>query len=312
MDSELFIIIPLISGLLLDALIGDPWWLPHPVRVFGKAIAVTEQKFNSGTNRKIKGAIITILLILITGVFFQGLIFLAQKTFMVYYPVASILVFYGIANRNLIEEALKANKALKNKGVEAGRKHLSRIVGRDTSNLSENQVRTAILETLAENLSDGVIAPLFYYAIGGIPLMFIYKMVNTIDSMIGYKTEKYSDFGWFAARTDDVLNFVPARITAGMMALITASPRSFVFILKYGSLHSSPNAGYPEAAMAGILNCRFGGPHIYHGELITKPFIGHSDRKIRDIDIMKAIAVNITATVITALLIWVIHTNVTS
>ncbi|MFP4621176.1 MAG: adenosylcobinamide-phosphate synthase CbiB [Bacteroidales bacterium] len=312
MDSGLYMIIPLITGLLLDALIGDPRWLPHPVRVFGKAIAVTEQKFNSGPNRKIKGALTWFSLVVITGIFFRGIVLLVQQSPILYYSVASILVFYGIANRNLIEEALKATKVLKNKGVEAGRKHLSRIVGRDTSNLSENQIRTAILETLAENLSDGVIAPLFYYAIGGIPLMFIYKMVNTIDSMIGYKTERYSDFGWFAAHADDLLNFLPARITAGLMALIAASPRSFIFILKYGSQHSSPNAGYPEAAMAGILNCRFGGPNIYHGELIPKPFIGQSDRIIKDMDIMRAIAVNIAVTLITVLLIWAIQTSATS
>jgi adenosylcobinamide-phosphate synthase len=208
------------------------------------------------------------------------------------------MVFYGLANRSLIAEALKVNRKLKHEGLEAARKQLSFIVGRETSGLSENKVRIAIMETVSENLSDGVIAPLCYYAIGGIPLMLTYKMVNTLDSMIGYKNEHFKDFGMFAARMDDVLNYIPARVTALLMVLITASGRGFSFILKYGNKHSSPNSGFPEAALAGILNCRFGGPNAYGGKIVDKPFIGHNNRVITSADIKKACLVNILVSLV--------------
>jgi adenosylcobinamide-phosphate synthase len=166
------------------------------------------------------------------------------------------------------------------------------VVGRDTSQLTPKQIRTAVLETMSENLSDGVIAPLFYYAIGGVPLMFTYKMINTLDSMIGYKSERYKQFGHFAARLDDVANFIPARITALLMALTSVSLRSLLFIIKYGHKHASPNAGYPEAALAGIFNCRFGGPNVYHGKIVHKPFIGDNDIEITTEHIKRSCMVN--------------------
>ena len=181
---------------------------------------------------------------------------------------------------------------LKTNGLQGGREQLSYIVGRDTRNLSEQQIRTAVLETLAENLSDGVIAPLFYYALGGVPAMLAYKMANTLDSMIGYKSEKYREFGWFAARFDDVVNFVPARITALLMVVLSLSPRGLAYIFKFGHKHSSPNAGYPEAALAGILNCRFGGPNVYHGQLVEKPYIGANPRTLTNTDFRKTCFLN--------------------
>jgi adenosylcobinamide-phosphate synthase len=133
---------------------------------------------------------------------------------------------------------------------------------------------------MSENLSDGVIAPLLFYAAGGLPAMMLYKMINTLDSMVGYRREPYRLFGRFAARLDDVANFIPARVTAILMVLVTASRRGARFIFRYGSAHASPNSGYPEAALAGILGCRFGGPNIYHGVTVIKPFIGTNDRII--------------------------------
>jgi adenosylcobinamide-phosphate synthase len=206
--------------------------------------------------------------------------------------LASIGVFYGLANRSLISEAHKVISALEKQGLEAGRKQLSYIVGRETHNLNEQQIRTAVRETLAENLSDGVIAPLFFYALGGVPAMMAYKMANTLDSMIGYKSEKYREFGWFAARFDDVLNFIPARITALLMVLLSFSRRGLVFIFRYGHQHCSPNAGYPEAALAGILNCQFGGPNVYHGILVEKPCIGKTPRLITHTDFYKTCILN--------------------
>jgi adenosylcobinamide-phosphate synthase len=192
---------------------------------------------------------------------------------------------------------------LKKEGVEAGRKQLSFIVGRDTAALNENQVRTAVLETLAENLNDGVIAPLFFYAVGGVPVMLAYKMANTLDSMIGYKNERYKYFGWFAARLDDGLNYFPARITALLMVMLTFSWRGLKFTFKYGRQHASPNSGYPEAALAGILNCRLGGPNYYSGKLVVKPYIGDNNRTVSDTDVYKACSINFASAVIFVLLI---------
>jgi adenosylcobinamide-phosphate synthase len=147
-------------------------------------------------------------------------------------------------------------------------------------------------------LSDGVIAPLFYYLLGGLPLMFAYKMVNTLDSMIGYKSDRYRRFGRFAARLDDVANYVPARLTALIMIIVSMSCRGLCFIFKYGHQHASPNAGYPESALAGVLNCRFGGPNVYHGQVLQKPYIGQVVRDLTQKDLNKACAINHKATLL--------------
>ncbi len=283
---------PLLIGFLLDTLIGDPYKLPHPIRWFGNFIAFGERSFNNGSNRKLKGALMAVVLIFsVWATLFFGLK-LIEPFETATLIVSSILVFYGLANHTLIAEALKVERKLSVEGLEAGRKQLSFIVGRDTSNLNENQIRTAVLETLAENLSDGVVAPLFFYALGGIPLMFAYKMVNTLDSMIGYKSDRYKDFGWFAARTDDWANLIPARLTALLMVLVTFSFRGAKFVFKFGRKHASPNSGYPESALAGILNVRFGGPNVYHGQLVEKPFIGTNARNILKQDLYKACFIN--------------------
>ena len=292
------IAIPLIIGFILDSLLGDPLWLPHPIRWFGKAISFFENKLNTDKNNKIKGGFLSLFLIGTTYFILYGIFELSLAFDFIYYPLASVFVFYGLANRNLITEALKVEQKLSNEGIKAGRKQLSYIVGRDTSELSENQIRIAILETLSENLSDGIIAPLFYYAIGGIPLMFAYKMVNTLDSMIGYKNKRYKDFGFFAAKLDDIVNFIPARITALLMVIITLSWRGFIYIFKFGHKHSSPNAGYPEAALAGILNCQFGGVNVYNGKCIEKPYIGVNNRIITKRDLYKACVINYFTSVI--------------
>jgi adenosylcobinamide-phosphate synthase len=300
------IIIPLVLGFTLDLVLGDPLWLPHPIRMFGKIISFFEKRFNAGQNRVLKGLLVALFLIVCTWlVLFLLFRFLVFYPYL-FYPVATLMVFYGLANNSLIAEALKVNRKLRLEGLESARKQLSFIVGRDTSVLSENQIRIAILETLAENLSDGVIAPLFYYAIGGVPLMFTYKMINTLDSMIGYKNERFKDFGMFAARTDDVANYIPSRITALLMVLVSFSRRGLKFIFQYGNKHSSPNAGYPEAALAGILNCRFGGPNVYHGKIIEKPFIGFNNRFITNSCITKACVVNLVVSLISVILIAIL------
>ena len=217
-----------------------------------------------------------------------------------------LIVFFCLAGTTLIREVRQVFLAL-DRSLEEGRKQVARIVGRDTKELSAQEVRTAALETLAENLSDGVIAPLFWFAILGVPGMLAYKMVNTLDSMIGYRTERYRDFGCLAAHIDDIANYIPARLTALLMILpyviINCQLSIINFVRVNGRRHSSPNSGYPEAALAGILNCRFGGPHYYFGELFDKPYIGENDRPLTTADMRIAIRVNRTAEVLMLLLV---------
>ena len=202
-----------------------------------------------------------------------------------------IVIFYCLAGTTLIREVREVFLAL-DRSLEEGRTQVARIVGRDTTQLSAQEVRQAALETLAENLSDGVIAPLFFLALLGTPGMLAYKMVNTLDSMIGYRTQRYKDFGCWAAHIDDIANYIPARLTALLMVMVSGRWSLVRFVWRYGNHHASPNSGYPEAALAGILDCRFGGPHYYFGELFDKPFIGENDRSLTTADMRTAIRVN--------------------
>ena len=202
-----------------------------------------------------------------------------------------LIVFYCLAGTTLIREVRAVFLAL-DRSLDEGRKQVAHIVGRDTSELSAQEVRTAALETLAENLSDGVIAPLFWFAVLGVPGILAYKMVNTLDSMIGYKTDRYRDFGCWAAHIDDIANYIPARLTALLMVIAAGKPQLTRFVWQNGRNHASPNSGYPEAALAGILDCRFGGPHYYFGELFDKPYIGENERPLTTTDMQTAIRVN--------------------
>ena len=303
MEQRYLVIIPLVAGYLLDLLLGDPENFPHPVRFFGNAIALADGVLNKNTARFFKGAIAGILLCVACFVcFFLLSKFLAASP-IAYLIYASVFVYYGLANKGLINEGYKVFNVLDFGGLEAGREQLSRIVGRDTKNLTAQQIRIAVLETMSENLSDGVIAPLFYYAVAGIPGMMTYKLINTLDSMIGYRSEKHEQFGKFAARLDDVANLIPARLTAILMVIVSFSMRGLVFIYKYSALHKSPNSGYPEAALAGILDTRFGGPNTYHGMLVEKPYIGENDREITNEEIKKAAFVNHKTTFLMIILI---------
>ena len=293
----------LLIGWLLDLMVGDPQRLPHPVVWFGKMIAACERKLNRGTNRKLKGALTAVGLILFVFVF----TWMLRKVLGCFalYLFDAIAIFYGLAGTTLIREVRAVFLAL-DRSLDEGRRQVARIVGRDTSELSAQEVRTAALETLAENLSDGVIAPLFWLAILGTPGMLAYKMVNTLDSMIGYKTDRYRAFGCWAAHIDDIANYIPARLTALLM--LTFSPpklggvrgglNRLKFVRKYGRNHASPNSGYPEAALAAILDCRFGGPHYYFGELFDKPYIGTNGRLLTTEDMRKAVRINRTAEIL--------------
>ena len=307
----------LLIGWVLDLIFGDPQRLPHPVVGFGKMISWGEHLLNKGAHRKLKGALFAITLILLVFVATFLLRYLFSKLpspfgegMGVRLVFDIIIIYFCLAGTTLIREVRNVFLAV-DRSLEEGRAQVARIVGRDTSALSAQEVRTAALETLAENLSDGVIAPLFWLALLGTPGMLTYKMVNTLDSMIGYRTERYKDFGCWAAHIDDVANYIPARLTALLMtlphAIFNFQFSIFNFIKKYGKNHASPNSGYPEAALAGILNCRFGGPHYYFGQLFDKPYIGENDRELTTDDMKKAIRVNRTAEILMVVIIFLVY-----
>lgn len=292
MESVCYTIIGLLIGFTLDQLLGDPEKLPHPIVGFGHLISFGEKRLNKGKYLFAKGAIMT--LILVTSIYLATKLFINITTnynYIFNLLLTAIIAFYCLSARTLRHEVRQVFEALE-QSTNAGRKQLSRIVGRDTATLEPQQIRSAALETLAENLSDGVIAPLFWFALLGAPGMLAYKMINTLDSMIGYKNDRYFYFGKFAARLDDVANYVPARITAFLMLLSANKLSKTDFVIKNGNRHSSPNSGYPEAALAAILNCRFGGPNSYFGKIVDKPFIGNNDRLLVLDDMQSAVKIN--------------------
>ena len=310
--------VTLLIGWVLDLIFGDPPKLPHPVVWFGRLIAAGEHRLNRNSHRRLKGALLAIGLILLVfglawlirtllGIF--ALIFYDGTNIhqipLLMYLFDILAIFFCLAGTTLIREVRQVFFAL-DRSLEEGRQQVARIVGRDTSQLSAQEVRTAAIETLAENLSDGVIAPLFWLLLLGTPGMLAYKMVNTLDSMIGYHTERYLEFGCVAARIDDVANYIPARLTALLMVLSSGRLKHLGFVRKYGRNHASPNSGYPESALAAILDCRFGGPHYYFGELFDKPYIGSNPRELSTTDMKKAVRINRTAEIIMVAIVAII------
>ena len=281
-------ILPLLIGWLLDFAFGDPARLPHPVAGFGKLIHCFEQRLNKGSHRTMKGAFTAVSLI--AGVYIAGLLMVNLLSPVPYVKIAveAIIIFYCLAGTTLIREVRMVFEAT-SRSVEEGRIQVGRIVGRDTQSLSAQEIRTAALETLAENLSDGVIAPLFWYLILGVPGMLAYKMVNTLEE--------------WAAKIDDIANYIPARITAFLMILAAGKTSLWKFVRRFGKEHASPNSGYPEAALAGILDCRFGGTHDYFGESVYKPYIGENPRELTYRDMLTAVKVNRYAEILMVLLV---------
>ena len=303
MADYLIPILPLLLGWVADLLFGDPATLPHPIVWFGKLISFCEHHLNQGTYRKLKGALMGIGLVLLVYVVTYWLIRLCGSVHIsLKTALEAILIFYCLAGTTLIREVCEVFRAV-DRSLEEGRVQVGRIVGRDTSDLSAQEIRTAALETLAENLSDGVIAPLFWYGLLGVPGMMAYKMVNTLDSMVGYHSERYLQFGCIPARLYDVANYIPARLTALLMLLVAGRLDLLSFVWKYGPQHASPNSGYPESALAGILDCRFGGPHYYFGELFDKPYIGNNPRELTTADMEVSVKVNRRAEVAMVVLV---------
>ncbi len=287
-----------LTGAVLDLIIGDPVFLPHPIRWMGSLIGALEKRMNDpedrGEKRRRKGRRLVATVILITAVCSGG------ATFLCYFlhPAAgfileSILSAYMLAAHSLRSESARVEKALKKGTLEDGRNAVARIVGRDTAQLSQEGVLRAAVETVAENTSDGVIAPLFWLLLGGPVFGCVYKAINTMDSMIGYKNEKYLDFGRAAAKLDDAVNYLPARMSGLLLSAAAGirrdtKGRNAIRIMKRDAKKStSPNAGYPEAAVAGALEIELLGDAYYGGKPVKKPTIGDAIREIEMKDISR-------------------------
>lgn len=298
----------LICGILLDQIVGDPHFMPHPIRAIGKLIMILEKKLLGETNgasvrnpgREKRRGILLWFIVILTTVFITALIVAGSYLINKYLGVVieSILTCYILAARSLCRESMAVSKELKKGDIAGARYKLSMIVGRDTAELSEEEIVKAAVETVSENTSDGVIAPLIYTAIGGPVLGFLYKAVNTMDSMLGYKNERFKDFGFMAAKADDVFNFLPSRISAlfmiaGAFVLRMFSkaydPINAAKIWKRDRLnHKSPNSAQTESVCAGALGLKLGGPHLYGGVMVDKPFIGDEVRKAETQDVKRS------------------------
>lgn len=286
-----------IIAVIIDLILGDPYWLPHPVIFIGKLIKLIENKARAiaknSKDLKFLGGIMVILVALICFILPLGLLYFTWSIKPLFHIVNIILLWTTIAAKCLKDESMKVYYALEKKDIGLARKYTSYIVGRDTKNLEEKELIRAAVETVAENTSDGVIAPLFYGIIGGAPLAMMYKGINTMDSMVGYINEPYTYIGFFPAKTDDVFNFIPARLT-GFFMCITAPLfrasilKSIKIMLRDRKNHKSPNCAYPEAAAAAILKIQLGGSNVYFGEVMDKPTIGDKLEELSNEDIASA------------------------
>ncbi|MEB8387923.1 adenosylcobinamide-phosphate synthase CbiB [Rhodobacteraceae bacterium KMM 6894] len=259
----------LVLALLLDAALGEPRWLwdrvPHPVVLMGRVLSALETRLNTGQARRAKGVVV--MLVLAFGAVMVGAL-LASLGGLVTVCAAAVL----LSHRALVDHVAAVADALL-LSVGDGRATVAMIVGRDTKDMARADVARAAIESAAENFSDGVIAPAFWFAVAGLPGLVLYKMVNTADSMIGHRTPRYAAFGWAAARADDVLNIVPARLTAALFWALTRPRPEWAAIKRDARLHRSPNAGWPEAAMARAVNVALSGPRSYHGQREDHPFV---------------------------------------
>lgn len=260
----------LVPALLLDAAFGEPHWLwsrlPHPAVVMGRAVGWLDAKLNRGENRKAKGVLALVVLVLGAGLAGAAIASLPDGGLLEVLAAAILL-----AQRSLVDHVRAVGDALR-LSLSDGRRMVARIVGRDTTALDEAGVARAAIESAAENLSDGVVAPALAFLVFGLPGLMIYKITNTADSMIGHRTPRHEQFGWAAARFDDLLNWIPARLTAALI-LLAHGRFDPAPVLRDGPLHRSPNAGWPEAAMAVVLDVALSGPRSYNGVMTAFPWV---------------------------------------
>lgn len=289
--------IAFLAGFFLDLLFGDPHFLPHPIRLIGRLITFLEKKlYNEKKNLLLRGRLLVGAVLLVTGAVSGGILYIVYST----YPAAgcvieTIMTYQILAVKSLKAESMKVYHALRTGTIGEARHAVSMIVGRDTACLDEAGVTRAAVETVAENTSDGVIAPMIALAVGGPFLGFLYKAVNTMDSMIGYKNERYLLFGRAAAKLDDVINYLPARISAYFMILAAFlagkefdGKRALRIYRRDRRKHASPNSAHTEAVCAGALGIRLAGDASYFGKLVKKPYIGDDERPVEICDIKRA------------------------
>jgi len=309
MLSELWYLIP--AAFFLDLVMGDPLWLPHPIRWMGAVIAFLEPYFRRlPVDLFTSGIFFSIFLIFGTWGMTAGILFIGHRIHPVIPGLLSVVfIYYTISVRSLKTAAMQVYEALNREGLTAAREKVSHIIGRDVDRLSETDVASGAVESVAENLVDGVISPLFYAVVGGAPFALAFKMVNTLDSMIGYKNERYLHFGKAAARIDDAANFLPARlsvpvISAAAQIMFKRGASALRTAMREGGNHMSPNAGYPEAGFAGALGVKLNGPSNYGGKPVDKPFIGIGHERPTPYDIKLACDLMIFSSVIGLLFIW--------
>lgn len=286
--------LPLILGFILDCIVGDPYNIPHPIKLIGRLIGALEKLVRKHMrNLRLGGTLLCLTVILLSTVIPLVLMLICYHFSTVLgIVVETVLCCYMLAAKCLCKESMKVCRAAESGDTEAARKVVSMIVGRDTAVLDSEGIVRAAVETVAENTSDGVTAPLFYMGLGGAAGAFLYKSVNTMDSMIGYKDEKYADIGRFAAKTDDVLNYIPSRLTAILMVISAPlagldGRNAFRIWKRDRRNHASPNSAQTESACAGALHVRLAGDAWYFGKLHKKPYIGDNDRSIEPQDIRR-------------------------
>jgi len=287
----------LIGAVFLDLLIGDPRWLPHPVIMMGKLISFLDRKWNKGNHRVAKGFGLTITVVVLVFLLSLAIIFLMYQI----HPIAAVLtqvylISTTIAIKGLASAAYSVLIPLGKGDVVEARRQLSMIVGRDTDQLDEAEIVRGTVETVAENTVDGITAPLFWAIIGGAPLALVYRAINTLDSMVGYKNEKYQQFGFASAKLDDLVNFIPARITvlsiwlAAFFIKGSNKKNGWSSTWRDARKHPSPNSGWSEAMVAGLLGVQLGGINYYHGVKSERATMGNRLRELERADIEKAIS----------------------
>ncbi|MFL8712297.1 adenosylcobinamide-phosphate synthase CbiB [Clostridioides sp. GD02377] len=289
-------ILSIYIGYVADLIVGDPYSFPHPVRFIGKLINFTQgiirKVFKSDKQLKFGGFILWFITVGITYLITYSIVKLFSFNGLLSAVVNGFIIYTTLATKCLKDEALKIYNVLKTGDIEKSRTQLSYIVGRDTTTLSESEIIRATVETVAENTVDGIIAPMFYAFIGGAPLAMVYKAINTLDSTVGYKNEKYKDIGFASAKIDDVANYIPARISVVLMTIGSFFLRynyrnCFKISIRDRKNHKSPNCAFSEGAVSGALGIQLGGTNVYFGEKVYKPTIGDKLREIDKEDIIK-------------------------
>lgn len=297
----------IISCYIADLIFGDPEWFPHPVRGIGRLICFLDNKLRGSKSRRIeriKGMMLTLVVVGISTCIAHLLLELSKRIGP--FLGNAVWIYLGYSTLSIKDLRVKAKavlKEIKKESILGSRTQLSKIVGRDTQHLNKDQVITATIESIAESTNDGIVAPLFYLILGGPVLAIAYKSINTLDSMVGYRNEKYLHFGWFSARLDDLFNFIPARITGLLMSLSSGIigrnfKDSLQIMLRDGKKCFSPNSGISEAAMAGALGLRLGGACSYQGVLFTKQYLGDEKRTIQPSFINEALMISFITSIL--------------